>query len=435
MTAIAAVLLTLLVQLLLARTSTNAVEQVLDDRADSVVSCDPGRLDRRARSSCPTRAWTPGVAVYDATGDLVAGSVPSSLAEVYADLRTADRAERDRRGRRLEPGPGRALRARRRGPRASSCVTERIRPYEQAEHCALLVSIVTGLLAVIASARPRRLGEPTRAASRCVDMAGTAAEWSEHDLGRRFDLGAPTNEITALGRDPRRAPRQGLGRDPLRAAAHLRAGPRAAHPAHRRPGHRRPGACCAPTSTSTCARTSRRSSTAPAGWPRRSAGCSSSRARRPAWSRRPPRGCAPPSSTSPAPYPVGRSSTSPSTTSPSACRGAWSCGRPAPWSRTPSASPQHVRVHLVEPGPASSRIAVDDDGPGVAPDERELIFEAGHTSRRPPRLRARPAPGPADRPQRRWRRRPGAPRGRQPLRHRAAAGLTAAAIRRRDVAG
>ena len=30
-------------------------------------------------------------------------------------------------------------------------------------------------------------------------MAHTAHEWSEHDLGRRFDLGPATNELTALG--------------------------------------------------------------------------------------------------------------------------------------------------------------------------------------------------------------------------------------------
>ena len=30
-------------------------------------------------------------------------------------------------------------------------------------------------------------------------MARTAEQWSEHDLERRFDLGAPTNEIRALG--------------------------------------------------------------------------------------------------------------------------------------------------------------------------------------------------------------------------------------------
>lgn len=31
-------------------------------------------------------------------------------------------------------------------------------------------------------------------------MARTAAEWSEHDLDRRFDLGPPTDELRALGR-------------------------------------------------------------------------------------------------------------------------------------------------------------------------------------------------------------------------------------------
>ena len=30
-------------------------------------------------------------------------------------------------------------------------------------------------------------------------MAERAAEWSEHDLTHRFDLGPPTNELAALG--------------------------------------------------------------------------------------------------------------------------------------------------------------------------------------------------------------------------------------------
>ena len=87
-TAIAAVLLTLLVQLLLERTSTNAVEQVLLERGDSVVSSIRGASSGDT-IVVPDSALAPGVAVYDASGDLVAGSVPSSLAEVYDGFRTA----------------------------------------------------------------------------------------------------------------------------------------------------------------------------------------------------------------------------------------------------------------------------------------------------------------------------------------------------------
>ena len=67
-------------------------------------------------------------------------------------------------------------------------VTERLQPYEQAERYALLVSVVTGLLAVIASAL-LAAWVSRRALRPVLDMATTASEWSEHDLGRRFDLG------------------------------------------------------------------------------------------------------------------------------------------------------------------------------------------------------------------------------------------------------
>jgi two-component system, OmpR family, sensor kinase len=38
-----------------------------------------------------------------------------------------------------------------------------------------------------------------RALAPVANMARTADEWSEHDLGRRFELGPPVNEIAALG--------------------------------------------------------------------------------------------------------------------------------------------------------------------------------------------------------------------------------------------
>jgi signal transduction histidine kinase len=76
-------------------------------------------------------------------------------------------------------------------------VAERLAPYEQAERYALIVSLVTGLLATGAAAAIAAW--VTKRALRPVGvLATTAAEWSEHDLARRFDLGPPTNEITSL---------------------------------------------------------------------------------------------------------------------------------------------------------------------------------------------------------------------------------------------
>lgn len=195
-TAVASVLLTLLVQLLLSQTSANTVSQVLQDRGDSVVS------SIRAASSgpdivVPDADLEAGVAVYDGSGVLVGGSAPSALAEVYDDLSTATEAtlsdEIDDRDRvRAQPFTLAS------GVSGVVVVTERLEPYEEAERYALLVSAITGLLAVLASGM-LAAWVSRRALRPVLDMATTASEWSERDLTRRFDLGAPTNEITALG--------------------------------------------------------------------------------------------------------------------------------------------------------------------------------------------------------------------------------------------
>lgn len=195
-TAIAAALLTLLVQLVLSQTSADSVNEVLRDRCDSVVASIEG-ASSDSTLVVPDADLAAGVAVYDASGALVGGSAPNAIADVYAELRTT-----------TEPTVTRELDGTDRvraqpftlstGARGVVVVTERLQPYEEAERYALVVSVVTGLLTVIASALlaawvSRRVLRPV------VDMATTASEWSEHDLGRRFDLGASTNEITTLG--------------------------------------------------------------------------------------------------------------------------------------------------------------------------------------------------------------------------------------------
>ena len=194
-TALAAVLLTLLVQLLIERTSTSSVEQVLRDRADSVVRSIE-RASTSSRLVVPDADLGAGVAVYDGAGRLIAGSAPPALASTYAELSTASAPT-------LSPEIAESDRARAQPFRLASgadgvvVVSERLGAYEEAEHYALVVSIGAGLLAVLASAAlaswvSRRALRPV------VAMADTASEWGEHDLGRRFDLGPPTNELTAL---------------------------------------------------------------------------------------------------------------------------------------------------------------------------------------------------------------------------------------------
>ncbi|WP_165807078.1 sensor histidine kinase [Nocardioides currus] len=195
-TAVAAVLLTLLVQLLLGQTSTDSVNQVLRDRCDNVATAVRG-ASTGSTIVVPASALQAGVAVYDDAGALVGGAVPSAFADVYDELSrttepTVTREIDDSDRVRAQPFTLAS------GVRGVVVVTERLAPYEEAERYALAVSIGTGLLAVLASAL--LAAWVSRRALRPVGrMAATASQWSERDLGRRFDLGAPTNEITALG--------------------------------------------------------------------------------------------------------------------------------------------------------------------------------------------------------------------------------------------
>lgn len=193
-TAFAVLLLSLIVQLVLAQTSTRAVSGVLDDRTDAVISSAQGATTG-TELRVPDSGLDAGVAVYDAGGVLVAGSAPSALADEYAELSTATlRQTVDEHGKtRIRAQPFTVAS----GASGVVVVTERLAPYEQSEHYALLVSIITGLLAVLASAG-LAAWVSKRALAPVMEMALTADEWSEHHLGRRFDLGAPSNEFTAL---------------------------------------------------------------------------------------------------------------------------------------------------------------------------------------------------------------------------------------------
>ncbi|KRA38207.1 MULTISPECIES: sensor histidine kinase [unclassified Nocardioides] len=194
-TAFAVVLLALIVQLVLSQTSTRSINRVLEERAEAVIS-SADAASTSTQLVVPDGALDAGVAVYDDKGTLVAGSEPPALAEQYADLVAAGHGTRS-------VGETRRIRAHpfilASGVEGIVVVNERLGPYEEAEHYALLVSAITGMLAVLASAA-LAAWVSRRALAPVAAMASTAADWSEHDLGRRFELGAPTNEITALGK-------------------------------------------------------------------------------------------------------------------------------------------------------------------------------------------------------------------------------------------
>jgi signal transduction histidine kinase len=71
------------------------------------------------------------------------------------------------------------------------------RPYERTQRTALIGSIVLGLTLIVAVSLIARwlLGAALRPVAR---MTADAAEWSEHDLDRRFSLGPPSDELTRL---------------------------------------------------------------------------------------------------------------------------------------------------------------------------------------------------------------------------------------------
>jgi signal transduction histidine kinase len=70
-------------------------------------------------------------------------------------------------------------------------------PYEHSQRIALIGSLVLGIVILVALAVIARtlIG---RALRPVAQMTAQAADWSEHDLDRRFALGAPRDEFTGL---------------------------------------------------------------------------------------------------------------------------------------------------------------------------------------------------------------------------------------------
>lgn len=198
MTAIAAtamLLLTLVLQVVLAAVANADVDRALQDRAEAVVAATRGSSGDGS-ITVPDPVLGPGVAVYDDTGRLVAGSTPPNLRRSYELLARTRRTV-------VEATAGEQDRVRARpfatpdGRRGVVVVSERLHPYEEAESLALLVSLLTGALATAAVAGTAAWAV-RRALRPVAEMAATASDWSEHELNRRFSLGPPHNELTAL---------------------------------------------------------------------------------------------------------------------------------------------------------------------------------------------------------------------------------------------
>lgn len=193
--AVVAVLLVLVVQVALSRSSTNAVASLLDDRADAVISS----VDAASTTSVlevPDARLDPGVAVYDAHGVRVGGTVPPSQAKYFAELSTTDAKRRLRLGDAYEL-LGQPFRTSG-GGRGVVVISEPLKSYHDILHVALTVSILAGAVIVLL-ATALAAWASRRALAPVAEMARVADEWSAHNLDGRFDLGPPTNEIRALG--------------------------------------------------------------------------------------------------------------------------------------------------------------------------------------------------------------------------------------------
>lgn len=191
-----AIALVTVVQVVLAGSSSSAVSRVLDDRADAVVSSADSSTTDAARLTVPDADLDPGVAVYDSSGRLVAGTVPPSQARAFAELAdTAADASRS-----IDDTYRIYARSfeTRTGASGVVILSEPLTPYENDERNALVVSLAAGAVIVLL-ATGLAAWASRRALAPVAAMAATAETWSEHDLQRRFDLGEPTNEIRALG--------------------------------------------------------------------------------------------------------------------------------------------------------------------------------------------------------------------------------------------
>ncbi|WP_231861386.1 MULTISPECIES: sensor histidine kinase [Frankia] len=187
--------LVIVVQISLAGAASSTTERILNDHARALVT-GISAASPDGVLNVPRSQLDPGVAVYDKSGSQVAGTVPPSMQEEFKGLSVATKK------RIVEGGDRFAIMALpfMTSPKLQGVViiTEPLAPYERNEQVAMVVSIIAGALLVLMAAGSAAWISK-RVLSPVAQMARTADEWSEHDLERRFALGAPTNEIRALG--------------------------------------------------------------------------------------------------------------------------------------------------------------------------------------------------------------------------------------------
>ncbi|MDR7254784.1 signal transduction histidine kinase [Nocardioides sp. BE266] len=192
---VAMVLVVLGIQLVLDRTAQRDIRQVLEDRSQAMITVI--EQASTTRLTVPADALEPGIAVYDDSGQRIAGSVESTARAAADDLGTTTTT-------RAAEGPtddDRLLGTPFTTPSGDTgvlVVSQEAEPYERSELYALIATIVLGVL-VIGATAVIALRVTSQALRPVSQMAERAADWSEHDLTHRFGLGPPTNELAALG--------------------------------------------------------------------------------------------------------------------------------------------------------------------------------------------------------------------------------------------
>ena len=190
-------LLTAGTMLLLTKQLDSDISATLSERADAQLAA----LDRsRGRTVATPGADRGGLAeqswVFDEQGrELLRPPAPSAVERAARGLAAAARpVERDV----GEDVRLRAEPARRDGGRIGTVVVGvALRAYDHTEHVALLAMLVldASILALGVLVARRAVG---KALQPVADMTAQADDWSEHHLDRRFNLGRPRDELTAL---------------------------------------------------------------------------------------------------------------------------------------------------------------------------------------------------------------------------------------------
>jgi len=173
-------------------------DSVLSSRAQAQVATlslgDNGRLgiaESPHDTALDERVW-----VFDAAGHVIERPPASPELQRFIDRlsRSSHRIRRDGpRDVRLLAQPVRLS-----GRRVGTVVAAvSLSPYEQTAHAAFVASLVLGAL-LLAALVALAWFVVHRALRPVAKMTAQAADWSEHDLDRRFGLGPPRDELTAL---------------------------------------------------------------------------------------------------------------------------------------------------------------------------------------------------------------------------------------------